>query len=64
MFHRIEDANITVFREPADIARFTMLLHKKEKANKDLKEIDKEKTLSIANDCWVGLAGYFERVKI
>ena len=29
ILHRIEDANITVFRQPANIARFTMLLHGK-----------------------------------
>merc|ERR1712150_138617 len=44
LFHRIELANITVFREPANIARFTMLLHGKEKANKDLKEMMKKST--------------------
>jgi len=39
IFHRIQDAKIDVHREPANIARFTMLLHGKEKANKDLKEM-------------------------
>ena len=29
IFHRIEDAKIKVHREPANIARFTMLLHGK-----------------------------------
>lgn len=39
ILHRIEDANITVFRQPANIARFTMLLHGKETANKDLTQM-------------------------
>ena len=29
IFHRIQDAKINVHREPANIARFTMLLHGK-----------------------------------
>ena len=29
IFHRIQDAKIDVHREPANIARFTMLLHGK-----------------------------------